>query len=67
MAKEKESLDLLELIPAIEGNGLKIKRLYSANTKIPYSYRTEKYSFIEKGDTKFMIVRCDYIMLEIDE
>ena len=66
-AKEPYKISLLDLISFIEGNGVKIKCVYSANTKIPFSYRTGKYSFIEKGGTKWMMVRCDYIMLEIDE
>ena len=64
MAKEKN--EYIELIPFVEDNGVKIKRVLTANTRLPYDFDKSEYQIMRRHGSKFIMVKCDFVLLEIE-
>jgi len=61
-----KQVEYIEVVPNIEAEGFKVKALYAANCRLPYDFDKKIYQIIEKNGNKFMMVKCDYLMAEIE-
>ena len=66
MAKEKTKTDYLEIIEAMEIDGFKVEKLFTANTNVAYDWDKKKHIIIKKHGRKYIVVNCDYVLIELE-
>ncbi len=66
MAKEKTKTDYLEIIPTMENDGFKVKKLSTANTNVSYDWDKKEHIIIKKNGRKYIVVHCDYVLIELE-
>ena len=63
MAKEKT--DYMEIIPTMENDGFKVKKLFTANTNLAYDWDKREHIITKKHGRKYIVVNCDYVLIEL--
>ncbi len=66
MAKEKTKTEYLEILEAMEIDGFNVKKLFTANTNVSYDWDKKKHIIIKKHGRKYIVVNCDYILIELE-
>lgn len=64
MAKEKN--DYLEIVPFMKDSGIEVKKVFTANTRVAYDWDKKKHRIMSKNGNKFIMVRCDFVLIEIE-
>ena len=65
MAKEKTKAEYLEIPEAMEIDGFKVKKLFTANTNAAYDWDKKEHLIIKKNGRKYIVVNCDYVLIEL--
>lgn len=55
----------IDIIPIMENDGLKVKKLFTANTRVACDWDKKKHKIIHRKGSKFLGVNRDYVLLEI--